>query len=83
MDEEPHQPHDKLFKQSFGDPATAAAFLREQIPEELTEAIDWDSLQLESGSFVDSTFRASESDLLFSAALDESPAYLYLPMRGK
>jgi len=28
----PHEPHDKLLKLRLSDPATAAAFLREQIP---------------------------------------------------
>ncbi len=31
-DDKLHHPHDKLFKLGFSDPATAAAFLREQIP---------------------------------------------------
>jgi predicted transposase/invertase (TIGR01784 family) len=62
-----HQPHDKLFKAGFSDPANAAAFLRHQIPEALAERIRWDALALEPGTFVDSQFRESESDLLFSA----------------
>ncbi len=62
-----HQPHDKLFKAGFSDPANAAAFLREQIPAPLAARIAWDALQLQPGSFVDSQFRESESDLLFSA----------------
>jgi len=33
-----HQPHDKLFKTAFGDPANAAAFLRGQIPVGISEA---------------------------------------------
>jgi hypothetical protein len=36
MPEEPvHQPHDKLFKVGFGAPATAAAFLRVELPQAL------------------------------------------------
>lgn len=66
-DESIHQPHDKLFKAGFSDPANAAAFLRWRLPAELAEGIDWDSLRLEPGSFIDSRFRHSQSDLLFSA----------------
>ncbi len=62
-----HQPHDKLFKAGFSDPANAAAFLRHQLPEALAVRIIWDALTLEPGTFVDSQFRESESDLLFSA----------------
>ena len=73
-----HQPHDKLFKAGFGDPANAAAFLRWEIPAALSAKIEWDQLQLEPGSFVDSHYRHTESDLLFSATLADSPCLLYL-----
>jgi len=61
-----HQAHDKLFKAGFGDPATAAAFLCSQLPAPVVSALDRSGMRLELGSFVDSHFRASESDLLFS-----------------
>ncbi len=68
MDEEPiHQPHDKLFKAGFSDPANAAAFLQWRLPPELASGIDWNALRLEPGSFIDSQFRHCQSDLLFSA----------------
>lgn len=74
-----HQPHDKLFKLGFSDPATAAAFLREQIPQAISEAVDWEGLTLlESGSFIDARFRAHESDLLFGASLAGRDARFYL-----
>jgi predicted transposase/invertase (TIGR01784 family) len=73
-----HQPHDKLFKSAFGEPSTAAAFLRWEIPPALSSAIDWDNLRLEPGSFVDSHYRQSESDLLFSAPSSTSECFVYL-----
>jgi hypothetical protein len=73
-----HQPHDKLFKASFSDPATAAGFLKWEIPAALAEAIDWASLRVEPGTFVDSQFRHTESDLLFSATLASQPCLIYL-----
>lgn len=73
-----HQPHDKLFKQGFSDPANAAGFLRHQFPASLSGQIDWDHLTLQSGSFVDSHFRQHESDLLFAARLRDSDCLLYL-----
>lgn len=79
MAEEPiHQPHDKLFKQSFGDPVNAAGFLRHHLPKAIASAIDWDRLALEPGSFVDSHFRQHESDLLFSASLSGTDCLVYL-----
>jgi hypothetical protein len=41
-----HQPHDKLFKLGFSDAATAAAFLREQIPDPVSEAVEWEGIEL-------------------------------------
>jgi len=78
MEEDPHQPHDKLFKAGFSDPVNAAAFLREQIPDELSAQVEWEAMRLEPGSFVDSQFRASESDLLFSVPMARRDSLLYL-----
>jgi len=77
-EEDIHHPHDKLFKAGFSDPAHAGAFLRSQLPEVLSSRIAWDALQLEPGSYVDSQFRESESDLLFCAPFGENAGLLYL-----
>lgn len=77
-EDEIHQPHDKLFKAGFGDPATAAGLLRWQIPEAISRHLDWQSLRLEPGTFIDSHYRHSESDLLFSARLDGSPCLVHV-----
>lgn len=62
-----HHGHDKLFKLGFSHPGDAAAFLRWRLAPALADSVDWDALRLEPGSFIDSQFRNSESDLLFSA----------------
>ena len=72
-----HQPHDKLFKASFSDPINAAAFLRLEIPLTLAEKIQWDQLELQPGSFVDSHYRHSESDLLFAAPFAGKECFVY------
>jgi len=43
-DEDLHQPHDKLFKEGFSDPANAAALLRQHLPAEVAALIQWDQL---------------------------------------
>jgi hypothetical protein len=48
-----HHPHDKLFKAGFSDPETSAGFLRSQLPPLVVDAIDWSSLCLQPGSFID------------------------------
>ena len=77
-EEDIHHPHDKLFKAGFSDPAHAGAFLRSQLPEVLSSRIAWEALHLEPGSYVDSQFRESESDLLFCAPFGENAGLLYL-----
>jgi predicted transposase YdaD len=79
MPEEPlHQPHDKLFRATFSIPANAAAFLRHHLEPPLPDLVDWASLRLESGTFIDPLMAGSEADLLFSATIGGSDALLYL-----
>jgi predicted transposase/invertase (TIGR01784 family) len=65
----PARPHDALFKAAFEDPQHAAGLFRDLLPPQLVSSIDWSTLVLEPGSFVDPTLRSSHSDLLFSVRL--------------
>ena len=65
-------PHDALFKSVFQQPENAAAELQHVLPAEHASAIDWSTLKLEPGSFVDDKLAAQHSDLLFSAAAHAS-----------
>ena len=79
MPESPlHQPHDKLVKSTFSDPDNARAFLQAHLPLQLTRCIDWTTLNLVSGSFIDPEFAASSSDLLFTAQINGQTAFLYI-----
>jgi hypothetical protein len=60
-------PHDALFKSVFQQPENAAAELQHVLPAALVSAIDWSTLVLEPGSFVDEALADQHSDLLFSA----------------
>ena len=73
-----HQPHDKLVKSTFSDPDNARAFLQAHLPSNLVRRMDWTSLSLLSGSFIDPEFAATSSDLLFTAKIDGHPAFLYI-----
>jgi hypothetical protein len=46
-------PHDLIFKAVFGQPEHARGALRAIVPAALTEALDWSTLTLQPGSFVD------------------------------
>ncbi len=77
-DESSHHTNDKLFRAGFSEPATAAAFLRHELPAPIAGRVDWESMKLVPGSFIDSHFRKSETDLLFTAPVTSTPCYFYL-----
>ena len=76
-EDEVSQPHDRFFKQVFGRQQTAAAFFQAYLPAELASAVDWTSLELVSGSFVDVALRNRQSDLLYRARMEETTVFLY------
>jgi predicted transposase YdaD len=77
-DEDPFHAHDRLFRAGLSNPAAAAAFLIDRLPPEVAERIDWSTLKLEPGSFVDPDLRLLESDLLFSAKADGRDIGIYV-----
>jgi predicted transposase/invertase (TIGR01784 family) len=77
-DSDIHHPHDKLFAATFSVPEHAAAFLQAKLPPAVAAAIGWGELLTLPGSFVDSQFKASQTDLLFSAPLGGREGRIYL-----
>jgi predicted transposase YdaD len=71
-------PHDALFKATFSQVEHAAAALRSVLPPALAVRIDFGSLALCPGSFIDEKLADSHSDLLFSALLARSPLLIYV-----
>ena len=65
MAHEVDHPHDRLFRAVFSDAAEAGGLLRSVLPAEVRERIDWGSLSLQEGTFLDDALRESESDLLY------------------
>jgi hypothetical protein len=73
------RPHDALFKSAFETPAHAAALLRKLVPAALGELIAWDTLNSETGSFVDPRLSDRHSDLVFSVRLHTvTPSLAYV-----
>jgi predicted transposase YdaD len=72
-----HQPHDKLFRAAFSDPETAAAFLQAYLDAELVALVDWGSLHVEAGTFIDAQMKSSAADLLFTAKVHGEDAHFY------
>lgn len=58
--------HDRFFKETFSDEATAAAELRSVLPRKVARMLDWSTLRVESGTFVSGRDKDRFCDLLFS-----------------
>ena len=72
-------PHDALFKAVLGQPEHARGMLRAVVPPVLAEAVDWQTLTLRPGSFVDAALTHQHTDLLYSAIWRErGEALVYL-----
>jgi predicted transposase/invertase (TIGR01784 family) len=71
-------PHDALFKAAFSQPEHAAGVLRAALPPAIVALLDFSSLTLLPGSFVDEALAQSHADLLFSVRLAGRPAFVYL-----
>ena len=76
--EEIHQPHDTLFKASFGHKQVMIDFLNSRLPKETLQRIELDSLRLTNKSFVSKTGRHKHSDLIYQARIDKKKGYIYI-----
>jgi len=72
-----HQPHDKLFRAAFSNPETAAAFLQAYLDTDLVALVDWGSLHVEPGTFIDAQMKSSAADLLFTAKVHGEDTHFY------
>jgi predicted transposase/invertase (TIGR01784 family) len=70
-------PHDSLFKFTFTQVEHAAELLRHVLPPKLVRHIDFATLAVCPGSFVDEALKERHSDILFSAQLAGRPALFY------
>jgi predicted transposase/invertase (TIGR01784 family) len=72
-------PHDLLFKGVLSQPEHARGMLCAIAPAMLVEALDWSTLTLQPGSFVDASLIPQHTDLLYSARWrDGGEALVYL-----
>ncbi len=74
----PANHHDALFKAAFTDLDSARGELRAVLPPAVTALVDWGSLRIEPGSFVDAALRSRLTDLLFSVQLAGRDARIYV-----
>ena len=65
MAEEIHNPHDLIVRAVLSDLTEASSFLQAHLPDEVSQGLNWSTLRLVEGSFVDEDLRGSEADLLY------------------
>ncbi|MFD1064426.1 Rpn family recombination-promoting nuclease/putative transposase [Oceanobacillus locisalsi] len=78
-----NRPHDKLFKETFGDLDVTTNFMHHYLPEEILDIIDIDTLAPQNGSFIESELKDSYSDLLFHVQMGDEEGYLYFLFEHK
>ena len=80
MVDEIHHPHDMIVRAVLSDVAEATSFLHRHLPQEVSQALNWSTLTLLEGSFVDEDLRASEADFLYEIERisDEESVWIYV-----
>src|SRR6266436_6201726 len=80
MVDEIHHPHDMMVRAVLSDLAEATSFLQRYLPQEISQVLNWSTLTLLEGSFVDEDLRASEADFLYEIehVSSEEPVWIYV-----
>ena len=68
MAEDIHHPHDLMVRAVLSDVTEATSFLQAHVSEEVSQGLNWSTLRLVEGSFVDEDLRGSEADFLYEIA---------------
>jgi len=68
MAEDIHHPHDLMVRAVLSDVTEATSFLQAHVSEEVIQGLNWSTLRLVEGSFVDEDLRGSEADFLYEIA---------------
>jgi predicted transposase/invertase (TIGR01784 family) len=65
MADDIHHPHDMMVHAVLRDLPEATSFLQAYLPEEVSRLLNWSTLTLREGSFIDEELRGSEADFLY------------------
>lgn len=76
-------PHDKLFRETWSDVATARAFLQKYLPPALLARLHLDTIEIVKDSFIDQELQEYFSDLLYKIMIDKRAGYIYLLFEHK
>lgn len=78
-----NNPHDKFFKETFGDITVAKDFLNHYLPAEILHITDLDTLEPQKDTFIAEHLTENFSDLLFKVNLLGHPGYFYILFEHK
>jgi predicted transposase/invertase (TIGR01784 family) len=78
MPRKPGLTHDGYFKRHLNRLELAKSFFQNFLPTEILQRIQWDTLQLASGDFVDKALKNKRTDILYEVRLSDRKCFLYL-----
>ncbi|WPK12573.1 Rpn family recombination-promoting nuclease/putative transposase [Lysinibacillus louembei] len=76
-------PHDKFFKETFGNVEVTKDFIQYYLPEAIRQVIDMNTLEPQKDSFLNPKLEENFSDLLFKVAINQQEGYLYILFEHK
>ena len=76
--ENARSPHDPSYKQFFSNPDMVASLLRDLVPEDFVNDLDFSTLEQCSGSYVTDDLRDRHDDIIWRLRWRDSWMYLYL-----
>ncbi len=69
-------PHDAFFRQFLSRTEVARDFLQIHLPADIADRCQWDTLAIESSSFVEPDLRQYYSDIVYSMRIGSDAGYL-------
>lgn len=76
-------PHDKFFKETFGNVEVAKDFLNNYLPKNIMNIIDINTLDPQKDSFINEELKEVFSDMLFRVNINKREGYVYLLFEHK
>ena len=78
-----NKPHDKFFKETFGDVETIKDFIINYLPQEILQIVDVNNLIFENTSYIDEKLDELYSDMLFKTNINNKEGYIYFLFEHK
>lgn len=77
------QPHDATFKKLFGETEIAKDVIEKNLPKEVLDRLDMDSLEKLDGSFISEKLKETFSDIIYRVKINNRDAYIALLLEHK